>query len=168
MDMALFKSVMSRYTTGVTVLTFWAQQTAAGMTANAFMSVSLDPPLVLISIRCSSRFINHVQLGTRFGINVLADNQQGLSSHFGGRAVDGIHLPFSFHENVPLLDGSLAHMVVKVVDTHPAGDHVLYISEVDYLRLGEQRKPLVYFSGLYPPITAPTPVLSWSGSNDCW
>ena len=168
MDMPLYKSVMSRYTTGVTVLTFWADQTATGMTANAFMSVSLAPPLVLTSIRLTSRFNHYVRLGTRFGINVLADNQRTLSSHFGGRAIEGIELPFSFHDQVPLLEGSLAHIVVKTVDIHPAGDHMLYISAVDYVKLGEQRKPLVFFSGLYPPIQAPTPLLSWSAAPDSW
>jgi len=168
MNVALFKQVMGRYTAGVTVLTFLADKAVAGMTATAFLSISLTPPLVLASIRRTSKFNQYVRLGTRFGINVLADNQQPLSSHFGGRAIEGIQLPLFFYDDTPLLQGSLANMVVRPTDIHPAGDHMLYISEVEHLRLGEQRRPLVYFSGLYPPMLTPTPILSWSAAADSW
>src|ERR1700735_5179971 len=119
MDSRLYKSVMSRFATGVTVLTFRADGVAAGMTANAFMSVSINPPLILASIRDTSRFNRHVPLGTRYGINVLGDHQKQLISHFGGRASTELVLRFADYEGVPLLDESLAQMVVNVVDIHP-------------------------------------------------
>jgi len=72
MDAALFRAVMGRFTTGVTVISFLAAQRPAGMTANAFMSVSLDPPLVLTSIRTESRVNQFIGQDVRFGINILA------------------------------------------------------------------------------------------------
>jgi len=168
MDTLLYRSVMGRFTTGVTVLTFLADGNDAGMTANAFMSVSMEPPLILTSIRTASRFNHYVKLGVRYGINFLADEQKLLSSHFGGRMVDGLVLPFVRRDGVPLIEGSLAHLIVRTVDVHPAGDHLLNIAEVEYVKLGEQRKPLVFFSGQYRQVQMQAPLWSPAEASDCW
>ncbi len=151
---------MGLFATGVTVITFVADGEPAGMTANAFMSVSLDPPLVLVSVRATSRFNRWAGRDIRYGVNFLADAQRELSSHFGGRPVDGTAPAFRFHEGTPLLEGSLAHLVVRTVDVHPAGDHLLYIAEVEYVRFGEQRRPLIFYSGKYHQVLTHPPLMS--------
>ena len=97
MDAKLLRSVMGQFATGVTVVTFVANGQPAGMTANAFMSVSLEPPLILISIRNASSFNQFVGEGVHFGVNFLAESQRWLSGHFGGRPEEGgcaaFHLP---------------------------------------------------------------------------
>ncbi|MEN0107838.1 MAG: flavin reductase family protein [Pseudomonas sp.] len=168
LDPKLLRSVMGQFATGVTVVTFVADGQPAGMTANAFMSVSLDPPLVLISIRNQSRFNEWVKKGVCYGINFLADSQRSLSAHFGGRPEADIELPFSFHQDTPLLDGSLVHLVARTVDIHPAGDHLLYIGEIEHVRLGAQRKPLLFFSGRYHQVHARAPSAEWRGCVECW
>lgn len=164
MDTKLLRSVMGQFATGVTVVTFVADGQPAGMTANAFMSVSLEPPLILISIRNASSFNQHVREGVRYGINFLAENQRWLSGHFGGKPEEGAALPYLYHEGTPLLDGSLVHLVARTVDVHPAGDHLLYIGEIEHIRVGAQRKPLLFFGGRYHQMHARAPSVEWSGA----
>ncbi|MEO8641989.1 flavin reductase family protein [Pseudomonas sp.] len=168
MDAKLLRSVMGQFATGVTVVTFVADGQPAGMTANAFMSVSLEPPLILISIRNASSFNQFVGEGVRFGVNFLAESQRWLSGHFGGRPEEGAVLPFSNHGDTPLLDGSLVHLVARTVDVHPAGDHLLYIGEIEHVRVGALRKPLLFYSGRYHQMHARAPSAEWSGCVDVW
>ncbi len=167
-DPKLFRSAMGLFATGVTVISYDAGGEPAGMTANAFMSVSLDPPLVLVSVRRQSRFNDHVGQGNCYGVNFLAEEQQDISGHCGGRPIDGFAVPFTHEQQAPLVAGSLTHIVARVVDVHEAGDHLLYVGHVEYLRLGQQRKPLVFFSGKYKQIPAHAPASGWSAAAECW
>lgn len=168
MDAKLLRSVMGQFATGVTVVTFVADGQPAGMTANAFMSVSLDPPLILVSIRNASSFNQFVGEGVRYGVNVLAESQRWLSGHFGGRPEEGAELPYTYYEDTPLLDGSLVQLVARTVDVHQAGDHLLYIGEIEHVRIGAQRKPLLFFSGRYHQMHARAPSVEWNGCADVW
>ncbi|MNE63257.1 NADH-dependent flavin reductase [compost metagenome] len=139
---------MGQFATGVTVVTFVADGEPAGMTANAFMSVSLEPPLILISVRNASRFNQWVKEGVCYGVNFLAETQRPLSAHFGGRPEEGLALPYCFHEQTPLLEGSLVQLV--------------------HLHIGEQRKPLLFYSGRYHQVHARSPGVEWGGCRDGW
>jgi flavin reductase (DIM6/NTAB) family NADH-FMN oxidoreductase RutF len=167
-DAKNLRACMGLFATGVTVVTYLAEEKPAGMTANAFMSVSLDPPLVLVSVRKSSRFNQAVQRDVRYGINFLAETQRSLSMHFGGRPTDGLEPPFKSERGTPLLEGSLAQIVARTVDVHPAGDHNLYIGEVEYIRFGQQEHPLVFYTGKYRQILAHLPHFSTNGSTEGW
>jgi flavin reductase (DIM6/NTAB) family NADH-FMN oxidoreductase RutF len=141
------RQVMGRFATGVTVVTTVHRETIHGMTANAFLSVSLRPPLVLVSLgRC--RMSEMLPRTGRYGISVLASDQQHFAAHFAGQRVSPVDPSFAWHEDLPLLDGALAHVGCKVVDVHPAGDHVLWIGEVEHLwhRDGE---PLLFYTGRF-------------------
>jgi flavin reductase (DIM6/NTAB) family NADH-FMN oxidoreductase RutF len=119
-----------------------------GMTVNAFTSVSLDPPLVLVSLDHKSsmhRILPHVE---RFGISMLSEHQEPLSNHFAGRIVEGLQVNFVRHEGVPLIEGAVAHLVVRRVKEHQAGDHTLYIGQVEYFESDDQ-KPLLFYAGRY-------------------
>jgi flavin reductase (DIM6/NTAB) family NADH-FMN oxidoreductase RutF len=167
-DAKLFRSVMGLFATGVTVISYVADGQPAGMTANAFMSVSMEPPLVLVSVRKQSRFNDAVKAGVLYGVNFLAESQQALSAHFGGKRDEALRVPFIEKNGIPLLEGSLAHIVARTAAVHQAGDHLLYIGEIEYLQLGEQRKPLVFFSGKYKQVEAHAPAVGWTVNNDCW
>jgi flavin reductase (DIM6/NTAB) family NADH-FMN oxidoreductase RutF len=168
LDAKTLRACMGLFATGVTVVTYLAGESASGMTANAFMSVSLEPPLVLISVRNSSRFNQWVRRGVRYGINFLAESQRSLSMHFGGTPTDGLEAPFKSEHGTPLLEGSLAQIVARTVDVHPAGDHRLYIGEVEYVRFGEREHPLVFYTGKYRQILAHLPHFSTNGSVEGW
>jgi flavin reductase (DIM6/NTAB) family NADH-FMN oxidoreductase RutF len=141
------RNVMGRFATGVTVVTTTHRDTIHGMTANAFLSVSLRPPLVLVSLgRC--RMSEMLPRTGRYGVSVLASDQERFAAHFAGQRVSDDDPAFVWHNDLPLLDGALAHVGCRVVDVHPAGDHVLWIGEVEHLyhREGE---PLLFYTGRF-------------------
>ncbi len=141
------RNVMGRFATGVTVVTTTHRDTIHGMTANAFLSVSLRPPLVLVSLgRC--RMSEMLPRTGRYGVSVLASDQEKYAAHFAGQRVADEDPRFVWENDLPLLDGALAHVGCRVVDVHPAGDHVLWIGEVEHLyhREGE---PLLFYTGRF-------------------
>ncbi len=141
------RNVMGRFATGVTVVTTTHRDTIHGMTANAFLSVSLRPPLVLVSLgRC--RMSEMLPRTGRYGVSVLASDQEHFAAHFAGQRASSVDPTFVWENDLPLLDGALAHVGCRVVDVHPAGDHVLWIGEVEHLyhREGE---PLLFYTGRF-------------------
>jgi flavin reductase (DIM6/NTAB) family NADH-FMN oxidoreductase RutF len=141
------RNVMGRFATGVTVVTTTHRDTIHGMTANAFLSVSLRPPLVLVSLgRC--RMSEMLPRTGRYGVSVLASDQEHFAAHFAGQRAADVDPAFVWENDLPLLDGALAHVGCRVVDVHPAGDHVLWIGEVEHLyhREGE---PLLFYTGRF-------------------
>ena len=151
-DTRTFRATMGRFATGVTVVTTGRQGSVHGMTANAFVSVSLAPPLVLVSVDNRAKLVQHLAAGTCYGVNILSEKQEDLSRHFGGRPQEGLHISFVWHDGTPLLDGCVAHIVARIVDIHPAGDHRLYIGQVEYLNWWEKR-PLLFYAGQYDQLT---------------
>jgi flavin reductase (DIM6/NTAB) family NADH-FMN oxidoreductase RutF len=147
-DQKRFRNVLGRFATGVTVITTQDGDRVHGMTANAFISVSLDPPLVLVSLDNRCNMHRMLPSTGRFGISVLAEDQAHLSSHFAGRPIEGLEVSFVTREGVPVLDRGLAYLVAHVVDTHPAGDHTLYIGHVDHFESRDGR-PLLFYGGKY-------------------
>jgi flavin reductase (DIM6/NTAB) family NADH-FMN oxidoreductase RutF len=142
---------MGKFATGVCVVSYVLDGAPAGLTANAFVSVSLDPPLVLVSVRNQSRFLAAVSVGDRYAVNVLADHQDGVSDHFGGRSKGAASCAFLERHGAPVIEDYLALIVARVVDLHVAGDHTLVIGQVEHL---EERlaPPLIYFAGRYERI----------------
>ena len=148
-----FRSALGRFATGVTVITVHHEDHTHGMTANAFISVSLDPPLILVSLDNRSsmhRILPHVG---RFGVSVLAEDQEQLSNHFAGKKIDGLHVGFSMRDGIPLLDGAVSHLIAGVADVHPSGDHTLYIGRVEYFAWRDAR-PLIFYGGRYQRLHA--------------
>lgn len=144
-----FRRTLGMFATGVTVITTRTREQVHGMTANAFMSVSLRPPLVLVSVDRRARLSNLLHEGTRFGVNVLEAGQATLSDHFAGRAVEDATEPrFELVHDTPLVEGALAHLVARVVRSYWGGDHSLFLGQVEYARYGEG-EPLLFHGGRY-------------------
>ncbi len=123
-----FRRTLGMFATGVTIITTQAGDQVHGMTANAFMSVSLRPPLVLISVDKRAKMNALLREGVRFGVNVLADDQRELSDHFAGRAGDGRReARFTVIHDTPLVDGALAHLVARAERSYWGGDHSLFL-----------------------------------------
>jgi flavin reductase (DIM6/NTAB) family NADH-FMN oxidoreductase RutF len=147
-----FRNTMGRFATGVTIVTTEVNGETRGMTANAFLSVSLDPPLVLVSMGNNSNMNKLLPQAMRYGVSFLAQSQQQLSQHFAGKPVEGLQVPFVRKAEMNVIDGALAHIVARVVDVFVAGDHTLYIGQVEHLSYNNE-KPLVFFAGKYREIT---------------
>src|SRR5215472_42345 len=93
-DTRKFRHALGRFASGITVITVHHEGRPHGMTVNSFVSVSLDPPLILVSLDNRS-FMHRVLPGIgRFGISVLAQDQEALSNHFAGRIAENIHVRF--------------------------------------------------------------------------
>jgi flavin reductase (DIM6/NTAB) family NADH-FMN oxidoreductase RutF len=148
-----FRRTLGMFATGVTVLTARAGEQVHGMTANAFMSVSLRPPLVLVSVDRRARMCDLLHEGRRFGVNVLEAHQAGLSDRFAGRTHDDEPLPqFDIVHETPLIDGALAHLVARVARSYWGGDHSLFVGHVEYAKYGEG-EPLLFHGGRYERLT---------------
>ena len=144
-----FRRTLGMFATGVTVLTARVGDQVHGMTANAFMSVSLRPPLVLISIDRRAKMGALMHEGTRFGVSVLEARQTGLSDRFAGRVADDPpEATFELVHETPLVEGALAHLVARVVRSYWGGDHSLFLGQVEFARYGEGR-PLLFHGGRY-------------------
>jgi flavin reductase (DIM6/NTAB) family NADH-FMN oxidoreductase RutF len=139
---------LGRFASGVTVITARYEGHTHGMTANAFVSVSLDPPLVLVSLDNRSYMHRILPRVGRYGVSVLAEDQEVLSNHFAGHTVEGLQIRFTMLNGIPLLEGAVAYFVVRVIDAHPAGDHSLYIGWVEHFESRDE-KPLLFYAGRY-------------------
>jgi flavin reductase (DIM6/NTAB) family NADH-FMN oxidoreductase RutF len=145
---AAFRRTLGMFATGVTVITTRIGDQVHGMTANAFMSVSLRPPLVLVSIDRRARMCGFLHEGTRYGVNVLEASQSALSDRFAGRSAEGPEASFAIVRDTPLVEGALAHIVARVVRSYWGGDHSLFVGQVEYARYGEGT-PLLFHGGRY-------------------
>ncbi|MFH5821165.1 flavin reductase family protein [Georgenia sp. AZ-5] len=147
-----FRTALSRFASGVIVMTATSPQgDVHGMTASSFLSVSLDPPLVLVSVDRRTRMHDFLGPVDHYGVSVLAHDQQDVAGHFAGRPC-GLVPRFVWRDGVPLLDGALAHLTCRMYDRHTAGDHTLFIGEVRTLNY-DDGAPLIFFSGAFDRLT---------------
>lgn len=149
-DAQEFRQTLGRWGSGVTIITATDGEAKRGMTANAFVSVSLQPPLILISV--SNKTAMHELLKkeqtTHFGVNILSAEQQELSNHFAGQASDDLVIPWQEHQGVPILSGAVAQLVCRQHQCIEVGDHTLYIGLIEYNNYTDDT-PLFYFKGKY-------------------
>lgn len=123
------RSSLGRFVTGVAVLTFDAHEGPRGMTINSFTSVSLDPPLILVSIAKSSRSHDLLAGGIPFTVNILGAEQETIARHFTRRGED-VPTRWYVEASSPRLLGTLAHFECTPWRSYEAGDHTLVIGEV--------------------------------------
>jgi flavin reductase (DIM6/NTAB) family NADH-FMN oxidoreductase RutF len=152
LDPDFYRSVLGRYASGITVITSLdTEGHDVGMTVSAFCSVSLDPSLIQVCVDRAASMFDALQTAERFGVNVLAAEQEALSRRFA--AVESSHrfdgIGYARGESgVVLLDDALAHLECRVIARHDAGDHMLFIAEVERASARDAR-PLLYYRGGY-------------------
>ncbi|WP_078393536.1 flavin reductase family protein [Shouchella patagoniensis] len=152
MDERLFRTAMSKFTTGVTVITTEVDGDIHGMTANAFMSVSLDPKLVLISVGNRAKMKGYIDLSSTFAVNLLSRSQENVSKQFAGQINDKNTAVFTEFSGLPVIDKALASIACDVHDTTIQGDHTLYIGKVRDVVVTDA-EPLTFYSGNYGMIS---------------
>ncbi len=150
-----FRMALGRFATGVTVITVTKDNGAVhGVTVNAFASVSLDPPLVLVCIGHRSRTLPLVHARKRFGVNVLADDQRAIADYYARSEKNpeetrGLGVRFENTEGgAPKLEGCLAYLNCQVVSAQEAGDHTVFIGQVVQAVVREGQ-PLLFSEGKY-------------------
>jgi flavin reductase (DIM6/NTAB) family NADH-FMN oxidoreductase RutF len=144
-----FRQTLGMFATGVTVITTKRGEQVHGMTANAFMSVSLRPPLILISVDRRAKMNALLHEGVRYGVSVLEEGQAAVSDRFAGRAAEESTEPmFELVHDTPLVQDALANLVARVVRSYWGGDHSLFLGQVEYVRYGDGT-PLLFHGGRY-------------------
>jgi flavin reductase len=147
-DPALFRRVMGSFATGVTVITTEADGGVRGMTANAFMSGSLTPPLCIISVAKKAGMHALLEKAEHFGVSILAEGQEAVSQHFARQGATEPDVTFEHIEGVPVLAGVASSLGATIEARHDCGDHTLLIGRILGLR-DHGRAPLVYHGGKY-------------------
>lgn len=149
MDDQTFRMAMGKFATGVTVVTTELNGEVQGMTANAFMSVSLEPKLILISVANKAKMNESIRNSGVFAVSLLANDQEEMSMYFAGQIKEKRDITFKSFNGMPVIDGALANITCDVHNSHVEGDHTLYIGKVRDISISDEGKPLTYFSGRY-------------------
>jgi flavin reductase (DIM6/NTAB) family NADH-FMN oxidoreductase RutF len=158
-DPTAFRRLMGRWPTGVSVVTTREGERDFGLTVNAFLSVSLAPPTILVSLGHEADSTEPVRRAGRFAVNVLSHEQRAVSERFA-RAVP----PEEKFRGLPihrgrsgcaLVDGSVATLEATVAKAVEAGDHTLFLGVVDRLDVGGDTIPLVFLRGQYAEAAGP-------------
>ena len=150
-DADLFRAVLSRFASGVTIIT--TRDTEGrdhGMTVSAFSSLSLDPPLVLVAISHDATMAPVMKAAETFSVNILAESQEELSRRFSDKLDDrfaGVGVTRGLLGDA-LLDDALGTLDCRIVARHPAGDHDIVVGEVEGAAAHDGR-PLLYYRGGY-------------------
>jgi len=146
-----FRAVMRRFPTGVTIITTVLEGKPKGFTANAFASVSAEPPMVLVCVNRQARTHPLISQAGRFCVNVLRLEQQALAERFASKVLEdpfaGIDVRFAT-TGAPVLGGALAYLDCELAEEHSAGTHTIFLGTV--LDCGvSDGAPLGYFNAAY-------------------
>jgi flavin reductase len=150
-----FRRAMGAFATGVSIITVDLDGEVHGMTANALASVSLTPFLLLVCVDHTASTHAHLHAKRRFGVNILAEHQRVVSeyyarperSHEQAETEAGVRFDRTVH-GTPVLQGALAYLECRLKSAEDAGDHTIFIAEVEDVVV-RQGEPLLFFRGSY-------------------
>ena len=154
-----FRNTVGSFATGVTVITTRGHDHLYGMTANAFSSVSLDPPLVLVCVIRDTEGASNITSNGIFAVNVLGEPQEPISRYFAGKERPrGLQAFKDVPHHVavtgsPVIDGGAAYLDCRLAATHEAGDHLIFVGEVVALGTDPDVRPLIFHGGRYRLVT---------------
>jgi flavin reductase (DIM6/NTAB) family NADH-FMN oxidoreductase RutF len=155
-DTVEFRRALGHFATGVTVVSYAPRDADEfrGTTVNSFTSVSLDPPLVLVSLGRQTRAAAALRPGTPYAVNVLHHGQRDLAVHFAGRPRPGARVEWEVRAGVPHLAGCGAHFRCVAQDVHGAGDHLLVVGLVGEFQ-AHGHPPLLFYRGAFEDLRDP-------------
>ncbi len=148
------REVMRRWATGVTIVTAENGGQKHGATVSSLTSISVDPPLVTVTIAKGTRSHQLMQLAGRFGITILSDQQQSLSERFAGELTEDqdrferVNFKYIF-EGIPVLEGGLACLGCSIVYEYDMPKSTMFVGRVVASELGEAIPPLIYLNRTY-------------------
>jgi flavin reductase (DIM6/NTAB) family NADH-FMN oxidoreductase RutF len=153
-DAEIMRQAMRRWATGVSVVTTRQGTVRHGMTVSSFISISLAPPLLMVSLQDTSRTCRLVEQSNVFGVMILDQRQQDLSDRFAGRIsddddrFDGLET-YTLTTGAPFPLGGIASFDCRVVIAYKIGGHTLFVGDVVALQVGREEKPLLYYERKY-------------------
>lgn len=158
LDTNLFRKLVGSFASGVTIVTSGSDGEYHAMTASAFTSLSLEPPMVLICVDKRAETAGIISRHGCFGINVLATGQDWLSNACARRGtpesngLQGVEHCFG-PLGLPLIEGCLASFECRTVHEYEGGDHIIFVGAVEEGSLTDLTDPLLYFRGVYGRFT---------------
>lgn len=161
LDSEQLRHAMRAWTTGVAVITAVHEGQRYGMTVNSFTSVSLEPPLIAVTLKQLTHTHELVEKSREFAVTVLSSHQQDLSLRFAGKLPDvtdrfeGVPTE-TLSLNAPLIQGGMAFFNCRVVNAYPAGENTLFLAEVVDARGEGAGSPLVYHNRVYWSLNSPS------------
>lgn len=142
-----FIEALARFPSGVTVIAARHEGETRGMTASAFASLSLHPPLIMTAVDEAANCLRVLEQAGRFVVNVLSEDQEDLASHFAGKPCEAYLETSPFRiEGDPILDESLIALTCRVWACYPGGDHRIVVGEVEDATIDESRWPLAFWN----------------------
>lgn len=170
-----FRDAMGLFATGVVVISTEYGGHAHAMTANAFMSGSLEPPLVIISIAHTAKMLTRIRESQIFGISILGHAQLDCSNHFAGKPQTEHPPTFERLGDLPVVAGAALQLTAQVVHDYVCGDHTLFVGNVQSLRMNTDKPPpLLFHCGKYSRLSAPdwstgsVPGGFWHDGHESW
>jgi flavin reductase len=155
-----FRKAMGSFATGVTIITVDVDEKVHGMTANAFASVSLEPPLVLVCVDHKARTHAHLHARKRFGVNVLAEDQRMISEYYALPVEEQVGESVARFDRTehgtPVLHGALTYLECRLQSAQDAGDHTIFVAEVEAAAV-RQGNPLLFFRSKYHELGGEVP-----------
>jgi flavin reductase len=154
-----FRDAVGGFATGVNVITTRGEDHSYGMTASAFSSVSLDPPLILICIGSTATGSEMIRRNGVFAVNILSAEQEPVSRYFASKDRPRGHDAFRGvpHRDLvtgsPIIEGAAGYLDCSVHAVHEAGDHLIFIGEVLALGARPDAEPLLFHGGKYRSVT---------------
>lgn len=155
LDSAQFRKVMSRFVTGVTIVTSRSGDEIHGMTCNAFCSISMTPLTVMVCLAKNTRTERLIEKSQVFAVNILSDSQTTLSDRFAGRdkefdenRFDGFAWKTAI-TGAPIFEGNLASLDCKLMNLFDGMSHTIYLGEVVMAESDENQRPLIFYQSRY-------------------
>jgi flavin reductase (DIM6/NTAB) family NADH-FMN oxidoreductase RutF len=158
-----FRRLLGHFASGVTVVTTRDPQgRPAGLTASAFTSVSLNPPMILVCVAQNAQSYETLRGADRFAVNILGGGQESLSNRFATKSSSAAEKFAGIgHKSgvlgLPVLDDALAHLECTTVHAYPGGDHTIFVGQIEAgaSRDGDGSEPLLYYRGRYRQLGSP-------------
>ncbi|MBN8232823.1 flavin reductase family protein [Corallococcus macrosporus] len=144
-----FREAMSRWASGVAVVSVRDTDGVAATTVSSFSSLSLTPPLIVLALQQSSRTLKRVEAARRFSVSVLSTSQRDVSVRCAKGEAEGL----VFDESAFVQD-SLVGLACTLLDVHRYGDHLLLVGRVERIQRGAEAEPLLYWNRAYRALTA--------------
>jgi flavin reductase (DIM6/NTAB) family NADH-FMN oxidoreductase RutF len=151
-----FRNACGHFPTGVIIITTRCNEEGEhGMTANSFMSISLDPPLIAVAIGNKARMLSRIRKARRFAVSILPHSMAALALHFSGKPNGSLVGIFEDYDGLPIIRDAMVALTADVAEDIPAGDHAIFVGRVHCLWQGTGRAPLIFSRGRFAALESP-------------
>lgn len=144
-----FRNSCGAFATGVTIIAAQDGEETRGMTANGFMSVSLDPALVVVSIGNNQKMCETIKNAGAYSVSILGLSQENISNHFAGKPDPEAEIVFDNKDGIPVLANCITCFTAEVKSAHIEGDHTLFVGQVKHFETKSDETPLLFHAGKY-------------------